>query len=532
MSTVNLPRPARAVASSAEEKVDFPVPLVEMLAPGGRGRLYTLSTEEASLAAERHGFRRQPTRAGYLWRNSFQGARAVHRLRLVGTSTYLLSVSDAERDDLVADGRFVDEGVMGYVAAEQRPGAERLLRFANSYEWRVAVESEADRLKALGYRVDGPMGWVHPEWIRAGAIYFGSWNPSSDMVIGATKTWYQRDGDWWGGVRDYYGRDPGVEPSKYNVWKDEDFSNLKPSIGYYDDSEPETLEKHITQASSAGLSFFQFYWYWNSEDRQPRPDVAIEAFKAARNSAAMDFAVTICAHPSGDLRIPRSDHTAAAEALVGRYLNEPNYLRANDGRLIVGLCDHTGLTGDGTAGAGDVRAFVAALRERARTDLNEEILVLSNWEMHVGTDPAVFGADGSYCGVRYDHQPSYVSYVQEMAGYFAAAPRTFMRCAASDFDERPRYPHLIQDPDKIRWYRDQTIELFRQGVGRIRTDIARSTRLSPIDNLVGFYAWNEWHEGGIIEPNVRDGCAYLDVIRSELRLTGGQGCVASGIAPS
>ena len=32
--------------------------------------------------------------------------------------------------------------------------------------------------------------------------------------------------------------------------------------------------------------------------------------------------------------------------------------------------------------------------------------------------------------------------------------------------------------------------------------------------------------GGVIEPNLRDGCAYLDILRAELKLTAGSGCVA------
>ena len=116
--------------------------------------------------------------------------------------------------------------------------------------------------------------------------------------------------------------------------------------------------------------------------------------------------------------------------------------------------------------------------------------------------------------------------MNEIPDYFAKAPATLMRCASSDFDERPRFPHLIQDRTKIRFYPDQTIDLFGQGVARVRADIEASTRVSPVDNMVTFYAWNEWHEGGIIEPNVRDGCAYLDVIRTRLRLESGTGCVA------
>ena len=61
----------------------------------------------------------------------------------------------------------------------------------------------------------------------------------------------------------------------------------------------------------------------------------------------------------------------------------------------------------------------------------------------------------------------------------------------------------------------------------VAADIAESDRPQIVDNMVLVYAWNEWHEGGIIEPNARDGCLYLDIIRDRLSLHGGTGCVAN-----
>ncbi|GAA4983670.1 hypothetical protein HD597_000223 [Nonomuraea thailandensis] len=99
-----------------------------------------------------------------------------------------------------------------------------------------------------------------------------------------------------------------------------------------------------------------------------------------------------------------------------------------------------------------------------------------------------------------------------------------MRCAASGFDERPRFPHLIPDRTKIRYYEDQTPELFAQGLSHIRADIADSGHISAVDNFVSIYAWNEWHEGGIIEPNAKDGCLYLGLIHDRLNLPKGTSC--------
>jgi hypothetical protein len=502
------------------EKVTDPLPMLELSAPGERGRLYTLSTAEAATAVGEYGFIRQRGQIGYWRGRAFTGSQPVYRLRT--GSAYLLTASVSERDSLVAGGRFVYEGVVGHLWQQQVSGTERLLRFSRPGEWRVAFERRREELVAAGYRVDGPLGWAHPEWIRAGAIYFGTFNPNSKTVIDATKRVFHRDNDWWGGVRDFSGADPEV-PANTQGW-DEDFSHLKPRIGFYDDSRPETLEKHIDQATAAGLDFFQFYWYWNSALRSSPPvfEASLAAFGQARNRNDIDFAITVCAHPWGGLQIPKDDFTTVAKRFVSEFFSEPNYLRANDGRPVLGICDRRGL---GSGSDADTGEFIAAVRHQAKALLGEDVLVLGYWEAML--DPAApsrWGADGAYCGVRIDHVKSYAEYIAKMPAYFGAAPSTFMRCAASDFDERPRFPHLIPDRTRIRYYGDQTPALFAQGLDRIRADIANSSRISAVDNFVSIYAWNEWHEGGIIEPNAKDGCLYLGLIHDRLNLRKGAPC--------
>jgi len=356
--------------------------------------------------------------------------------------------------------------------------------------------------------------------IRAGALYFGTWNAGASNIIDATKRVYGRDGDWWGGVRDYSGQDPSVPTNRW-LWPDEDFSHLKPAIGWYDDSQPTTVEKHIAQATSAGLSFFTFYWYWDGHQGAETIAAGLHSFLAARNRDRMDFAIAVCAHSYGDgrLEIPKAQYKQAVQTIAG-YVAEPNYLRANDGRPIVELCDTRGL---GSGSEADIKAFVDAVRAAVLERTGEKILVLVHRDL--GLDPGPLGANGRYCGARIDTVgQSYKRYVNEQRSFFAATPGTFIRCATSDFDERPRYPHMVPDEARIRFFPDQTPELFAKSLVHVRDDIAESTsRPAAVDSFVQMYAWNEWHEGGIIEPNVRDGCLHLNIIQRELALPG-TGC--------
>jgi hypothetical protein len=519
-------------ATDPQQRVTDPVPLLELVSAGGKGRLYTLDAKEARAAVSQNRMKPQAGRIGYLRRQAFDGSTPLFRLKpRPDSAAWLFTASTSERDSLAGQG-WVYEGVAGYLAKASGPGLVQLLRFSNSYEWRLAPASRKQKLLDAGYRLDGPVGYVHAEYARVGAVYFGMFHTGGHQrIIQRTKEVYGRDNDWWGGVRDFRDGTHWAEDD----WPGTDWSYLKPSIGYYDDSQPATLEKHIAQASSAGLDFFNFYWYWDAATQKEKvTGASLDAFLKARNRSSIDFTVGVCAHPFDGLTIPHAQYGTVAQLLVDKYLSQPNALRANDGRKLLTICDARGI-GGGIGGepepdTDEIRAFVGEVRTRAQARLGEDVYVLIN---QAGFDPrqtGAAGADGAYCttdgpGVE---SRSYQRYLDGQRAFFNQAPAIpYGRCFMSDFDERPRYPIETTDVSAIRWFGDHTMGRYQQAVRNVRDDIAASTRPPDVDNLVFAYAWNEWHEGGVLEPNARDGCAYLDVLRTELRLTNGSGCVAN-----
>ncbi|MEQ7127240.1 glycoside hydrolase family 99-like domain-containing protein [Actinopolymorpha sp. B11F2] len=532
------------VGGSAEAKVTDPVPLLELRTGGGAdaGWLWTLSAREAASAVTQHGMVQQDTRLGYLRRQKFTGSHPIYRLRLISRSAYLLTASPTERSALVASGDFVDEGVLGYAASTRQPGTSALWRMSNGTEWRVVPESRREEFTGRGYATDGPLGYVRPTYHRVGAIYFATWDAHGNQgIIDNSELVYGRR-DWWGGVKDFAGHDT---PQRTWHWSDEDWSDLKPSIGYYDDSDPETLERHVAQAKGAGLDHFSFYWYWNPAGAGDENYVTgLRAFLQARNRSDIDFAVMPCLHPWGDgstsLQLPAAQIDRAAHVLVDEYLAQPNYLRANDGRPILEICDTRGI-GSGSAEGSDlpaVRQFTDAVRARAKAKLGEDVLILRNSDL--GLDDTAAGIDGQQCQGQFDSSRSYPRYVDNQRAFFASRPGILVRCATSHFDERPRIAIQIPDPQPatdesleaaFRWYPDQSLAEFRRLLGFVQQDIAESTRPQLVDNMVLLYAWNEWHEGGYVEPNVKDGCGYLNAARAAFQLRG-SGCVTNPPLPT
>jgi hypothetical protein len=525
LGTFLAPSPASAVQASraasamSQDANDQPLPLLELKTSTGM-YFYTLDRQEADAAIADYGMKLAPTRTGYLRPDAFAGSQPVYRLGLIGQGKWLLTASASERDGLVATGSWHYDGIVGYAASTQQPNTQALYRYHSASDWRVGFRSPGS-----GWTLDGPLGYVPRTWVRAGALYFGTFDADTNpAIIQAGYDFFHRGyADWWAGVRDYSGRDPSV-PQYKGAWPNADFSDLEPSIGFYDDSQTSTLEKQISQASGAGLDYFAFYWYWDSVTSAEQYDTGLHTFLQAGNRNEMEFSLQVCS-PNYDqtLEIPAEQFDAATTQFVS-YLSQPNYLRANDGRPIVWLCDTRGI---GSGSDADVTSFVTMLRDKTQAALGTDALVVANQDLQL--DPSSINADGDYCGAPYnatlDHL--YQDYLNGQRAYYAQGSATYIRCVMARYDERPRYPTLIPDLNSIRYASDWNFDLYNQAVSNAYADIQQSTRTSAVDNFLLVYAWNEWHEGGHIEPNVRDGCRYLDILQQDLGLPG-SGCIATG----
>jgi Putative metal-binding motif len=146
-------------ASPAAGQANDPMPLLELVTASGTGRLYTLSQTEAAGAVSQFGMKLQPA-IGYIRPRPFAGSIELHRLD-AKDGPWLLTASAAERDQLVASGRYVYQGVLGHTYGAAQPGTALLWRFSKPGEWRVAFDSSGPELVGAGYKVDGPLGYAY-----------------------------------------------------------------------------------------------------------------------------------------------------------------------------------------------------------------------------------------------------------------------------------------------------------------------------------------------------------------------------------
>lgn len=362
---------------------------------------------------------------------------------------------------------------------------------------------------------------------RIGAYYFGmfspqAWQRGTGRVAQGIMKFYGKNPDdqyWWVGVRDLYeGRLPDALKAEFPIaatFFQRDWSHLKPQIGWYDQSDPRTLERHIAQATSNGVSFFNFYWYWNAELDEEGLSDGLTSFLNARNGSEMDFMLSVCQH-GWHLSIPAERYEQIAALLVRKYISKANYLRDGAGRRILQLCDANGIRSDGASHGSEidlagVERFVSSVRAEAKKTLGEQMNILVRMDAKYAKDLRRSGIfDGGTCiAPVLDRRDLSRNYALQPEWFTSVAQGwSFMPCFNERMDERPRLG-IMKRPSEI-FYFDQAADpkSFAAGLQALKSWMDRR-RSDDMSRFLTIYAWNEWHEGGAIEPSERDGTALV-----------------------
>lgn len=506
-------RPVAAQSASAVPPASVanlgPKPFRTLYTKPNEGYLYTGSWAEFSAGQNQHRLTSPSARPlGYIFTQASTETQPIYRLKKKGANAWLYTPSVKERDALTIGSfpSFAYEGVSGHLFKTKQPNTEPLYRYSNGKGWRLAFASEYDApnspMKTAGYKLDGPMGYMLKEYYKVGAYYFGMFNQEgSKHLRTGVRALYGRD-DWWGGVKDFYGQELGIAQNTRG-WTG-DFSHLKPTIGYYDNSKPEVLEQHIHQAASHGLEYFNFYWYWHNLEKRPTIDGGLKAYLQAANRSKLQFTISPCFHKSGTnwLSLERADFQRVADA-ISNVVAEPGFLTTQSGRPLMFMCDTRGIDNGNIQSANE---FVTTLKQTVKQKTGKDLFVMQHSEY--GTEyVSQLSGDGLTC---LNHSKSiisgnYQSYVIDIPHYFAHydAQRPTMRCITTDFDEKVR-TDIALPKSSIRYYNDRTHELYRQALYATKNSM-QAAPASEIDNYAVSFAFNEWHEGSMLEPNMRDG---------------------------
>lgn len=472
-----------------------------------RGFLLTTSKEEAA-AAERTGFKSQ----GIAFQAPVDEGTAIHRYKLPGNGAFFYAATADEASKLGG----VDEGVAFHA---YQAGSTR-----------TTGGNGADLVPVSRYKSSNSDSYVftaaHESPYQVGAYYFGSFSPAAKGIIDGTRRVYDRDDDWWGGVRDFHEGKSG-DSHDTRGWQGS-WTELKPAIGYYDQRSTTVLAKQIEQAADAGLTFFSFYWYWSdAKNGELFPD-ALQQFLKANTAGKLKFNLSLYAHPwSEDMAINSSNSDEVIRKLVD-YFAMANYLRLPDGRPVFVMGDHRNIRGpDGKMCAVrdcDVKAvgdFLTKLKRASAQRLKVEPFV----EMQPGAPgwDSVSQVDAITCLVPPIDIKGGMPYPKLDPSVFdvmAKPGKPVSPCMFENFDERPRQDILIKDRSVVRYFVGKTDEGLRRNLEAAKqySDQEFAKTGNPAARIIYLYAWNEWHEGGILEPNAATGAKDLNIVTDVFHL--------------
>lgn len=351
-----------------------------------------------------------------------------------------------------------------------------------------------------------------------GAWYFTAWSDLNDFQAtdaGYTYGWR----DPWGGVREYaLGQDP---------WKiGGNYSSREPLIGFYDLVDQKTMDTHILQAASRGLSYFAFYWYWDKDkNRESNISTPIQKFVASPVKDKMKFLAAIAYVGRNNLTLDMYEKSLVPY-LVSHYVADSSYVKTTDGRPIIVDFDTGAFTSES-----DHRAALDFLRTAvmAKTGKNPVILFIA-LEIHKTGDLQYaqehLNLDGFMCFSFVPKVPAeplkdtlsrVVPTLQNQSLPF------YVPCTSVAVDARPwwnigwgpwtEYKTINQRP----YNTNITVQAFQDNLKDLKNYIDQNP--SKTTKMLVIYAWNEWGEGGILEPSVVNKYRYLDSIQSVFGLT-------------
>ncbi|HOK89690.1 MAG TPA: glycoside hydrolase family 99-like domain-containing protein [Candidatus Hydrogenedentes bacterium] len=365
------------------------------------------------------------------------------------------------------------------------------------------------------------------------AYYFPSYhpNPAYDRDYGKGFT-------EWDLVRAARPRFEGHDQPKAPLW------------GFDDESDPARMAMRIDAAANHGVDVFIFDWYWH-EGTGPFLHLALEkGFLAAPNNQKLKFALMWANHDWYHIhparperqhpllhpgRVSAETFKTLTDHVIRTYMTRPNYWRVNGGAYF-SIYELMTLV-DGLGGVEKTRAALDDFRKRADAagvgplHLNAVVwgVQILPGEQTIRKPEELLPALGidsvtSYCWIHHvypdsfptaPYRPWMEASIAKWPAFEKQWPVPYFPNVSMGWDPSPRttqdgpYENIGYPYTSI--ITGNTPELFRQALEAAR---ALLRDRPPAQRILTVNAWNEWTEGSYLEPDTRNGMAYLEAIRT------------------
>jgi lipopolysaccharide biosynthesis protein len=302
---------------------------------------------------------------------------------------------------------------------------------------------------------------------------------------------------------------------------------LPADLGFYDLDTPDVMNKQAALAQRYGIHGFCYYYYWFGGKRLlERP---LERMLA---SGHPNFPFCLCwANENWTRRWDGQDleilikqaHSAQDDEAVMldliRYMRDPRYIRINDRPLL--LVYRTEILPN-------ARLTSARWRQLCRKEGLGEIYLsgVESFGSACTTSPKDYGFDATVSfpphGTPYHPNPRHTDLKREALVYDYRD--MVYHATRSETVHAHRFPGVSPSWDNTPRRKKGSTIFADSTPGDYQAWLEwaiRETRRrhQKEEHLVFINAWNEWAEGAVLEPDVRNGHSYLEATRNALHIT-------------
>jgi hypothetical protein len=328
-----------------------------------------------------------------------------------------------------------------------------------------------------------------------GAYYFPGWHSQSD---------------YW---RDLQGLPGSRSPGR--PWPE-----LEPLQGFgHPEESVEIMEKKVGWASAYAIDFFAFDWYWDGS--KPFLNHAIEAYQKAQNRSKLKY----CLLWANAYEVPTNleQFTAMIDYWLANYFKDPQYLRI-DGKPVVIIFSPEQLLGNAGTFRKSSRELFTLARAKAEKAGLPGIYFIGHTPANSHWVKAYLPQEGYDALTAYNHhskgfsgeftgkEPPSTNYAELLEGYKSQwnwilqnSSLPYVVPMSSGWDRRPWGSNTPHDNSR------STPESFRQMLLAGREVMDRYPDKTRRMGII--YAWNEFGEGGYIEPTKKWGFQYLQAVK-------------------
>jgi hypothetical protein len=305
-----------------------------------------------------------------------------------------------------------------------------------------------------------------------------------------------------------------------------------PLWGYQDEADPAVMAQKIDAAADNGVGAFLFDWYWRNgvKGKGPMLERALDdGYLKAPNRGRVKFALMWANHDLGEDSpgaINRQVFDAITDHIVRDYFTKESYWMV-DGRCYFSIYQLRTFI-EGLGGLDQAKMALDSLRAKTIAAGRKGVyLNAMDWQLPNDARNAIktLGIDSvtSYVWVHIIKLKDFpkTDYAWVAGQYFAqwdAQHETYgvpyFPNVTSGWDPSPRVPESVPYDGKkypnTPILGDNSPERFKRALEQARL---RAVRLPEGQRIVTIYAWNEWTEGGFLEPDTRNKLASLSAIK-------------------